>query len=274
MARKRKQPGFSVPRWYAKLTPGERAAETWRIRRSVKMLRRYTSAFDADKGYDLRDVRQLSAARRGAITRAAADLHTRLSTPHVSITTKNKRVIRDIQKYQPQRLRGQRRFILPVPSPETTRVTTRGGRLTFLRTLSSGAVLEDRYFFLPRRPEKFEDVMEMLREMLPNMPSGSYGVLMDKHGLILDTAVKSKLPDLIQRWWNQYEGVTGKEETPAAIIGFQYIADNLGESEKFNELRRTQREHMQENIRKRERSERRKAMRKLAREYGIETSDE
>lgn len=273
MARKRKQPGFSVPAWYAKLTPGERAAETWRIRRSVKMLRRYTSAFDADKGYDLRDVRNLSAARRRAITRAAADLHSRLSVPHVTITTKNKRLIRDIQKYQPQRIRGQRRFIIPVPSPDTTRVTTRGGRLTFLRTLSDGTVLEDRFFFLPRRAKRFKDVMKMLRKMLPAMPAGSYGVLMEKHGLILDTATKSKLPDLIQRWWAQYDGVAGKGETPAAIIGFQYIADSLDESEKFNELRRTERDRMQSNLRKRERNERYKAMRKLAREYGIETDE-
>lgn len=265
---------FSVPSWYARLDPLERAIKTAEIREKIHTLRHYTEKFDADRGYNLSDVRLLTASQLSSVDRHYADLRARLKSPHKTIIARNREFVRAIQQHSPQKMPGQFRYIIPVTNEETSTVRkARGNALEISTRLPSGAVLVDRFFYLPRkkfsrleiggkrvRARTFDDVISELLAMLPAMPQGRYGILMSQHGLVADTAGdKQSLIGLIRSWKGQYKGVTGKEMTPNSIVGFQYLGDTIERADATMTARAKAKRQLQANIS----TDRRNARRRL-----------
>lgn len=278
-ARKSRAKPFSVPSWYAKLSPYERAFKTAQLREKVKTLRHYSDRFSPAAGYNMRDVRELSASRIASIDRHYADLQMRLMTPHVSFVARNKKLVRAIQRHAPQKFPKQFRYLIPVDDPAHTVVErARGGTFRIVRTLADGSKVTDQYFYLPRkryvrtphgRVRTFDNVIDELRDMLPNMPEGRYGIIMDQHGLVGDTAGdKASLLALMRIWDRDYSNVTGKERTPTAIVGFQYLG-TMERADSIMDARRKQRRDLQRNVRN-ERERARRRLSKRARVTGRE----
>lgn len=201
-------------------------------REGVKLLRRLTNDFRAEDGYDLRKIKGFSSSKLSRITRLAADARSIVSAPAVRFIPRKRSSVSAVRKHTGQRLPKQKVWYVPTPKPDQTKVEIKRGKLQTARQVRGGKVY-DRYFYFPRRPKSFDDVIEMTEEMLPDMPKGFYLLMQSRYGFIGGGSDRDQLLTYLNSWFAVYDKMTGHEELGATILGFRWTGSTFAQHSQF-----------------------------------------
>lgn len=248
--------------WLQRIPAAHRARDLNRLKEDVRFLRRFVDGFTVADGFDLRGLTTFSAKQINKIKKAAAPLKQVYVTPHVVVRPRSVQSKRALAQHTGQRSKSQRNFIVPVPAIEGTKVEVKRYSKTVKKKDKSGRTrkttkitprvqvertagtvkVRDRFYYLPRKPDSFDDIVDMVTEMLPEMPDGFYVMINSNHGMIGESTKKSRIIDDLNHFWRIYDMAGVNTGLAGTVLGYRYVSDNLQGARELTVQRRTQRE--------------------------------
>lgn len=192
-----------------------------KIKTDLRNLRHFSTAFDADSGYTLKDADliRLHPSRLRKLRRAAKALDFATSRPHIVASPKNDAQRKSTIQRTGKVLPGQKRFILHSDVPEAQSVRyAKGGQLEVVSKLKEGTLLQRQYLF-PRRPRVWADVIRMTRDIQrKGMREGNYRILNSFYGEIGDIVERDQMLEQLDEFFSTYS-----KWLAGTILGWSWV---------------------------------------------------
>lgn len=221
------------------------------IRTALELVRKHIKGY-GPREFSLRlvDEGKISRTRVGTLLRKWRTLRGMLKSPHDLIKAPNKRARRELYKFTHQKIRGAKHFIVHKPADNFSVRISRRGRISIRGRFAgkvhghrrSQVVTESQFFLFDHVAVDEDDAVDMLRDMLPNMPEGFYVLLTGMHG---DTGepmergkIEARLRDYIARYkedsvavYDRSGAFIGRKEVDTgfvqAITGFRHLSTRV-----------------------------------------------
>lgn len=222
-------------------TAGERKSVARLVKGYIKELRAVYRGYEAKDGYSLQEPFALHPSRLKKVIREAQNLREITNRPHVLVKPTKKDEAKQLAKVTGLRSKKVKTYPVHVDDPKRSKVKFVKGKVEIRTRLKSGHVIADRYFWFPDEPSSWDDIEEMTREMLPEMPPGYYVVVNTQHGDIGMGAHRNVLLRMMQRWAVEYDDPS-KVGFDRSILGYRYIAETAKAHDEYLRARRTARE--------------------------------
>jgi hypothetical protein len=210
------------------------------LKNALDVVRKHVRGYDAREGYGLQDVIRFSKPRQRALLKKAAQIKELLASPHDLVRPRNEKEKRALRPFARKQLRGAKHYIVHKPT-DGDRVALKQGRVRITR--KRGRVeIDSVYFMFPHAPRSEGDAIDMLEDMLPEMPKGFYIMQTGAHGDTGEPVAKGALLERLRRYINDYEQVrttvydaagdpVGKVWMPQgftqSVMGFRYTSSTL-----------------------------------------------
>lgn len=219
--------------------------------------RKHLKGYEVSDGWSLRTLGEgrISARRIGTLKKRVRELRVLLAQPHdlIQVPTvkgkQNRKVRRELYKFTHQKIRGAKHFIVHKPA-NNFRVDLHLGRLRirgeFAGTVQGKRrrkVITDTAFYLfAHAPDDEQDALDMLDDMLPDMPAGFYVVLTGQHGDTGEPVERGQLRTRLRTYIHSYQtdsvavydrqgNFTGRKETDTgfvqAVTGFRHLSTTV-----------------------------------------------
>lgn len=251
----------TVAGWVRKLDPDERPRRFALLADSLKLVRQFYSGFEARDGFKLNELKRLSVSQINSIARRAQYLRELKSRPAIAIRPRTPKTKQILGQHTGQGLiKNQKKYLYHTDTPQKTQVRVRGKKVETLRKFLGidgkvhTAVYRNYYFPFSRRVRTWEALLDVAEAMIKRLPEGRYRIVSSLHSDIYAPTPKSKLLEQLQRWFDQYGDVTGKEGFASGIIGFRWVGLDFKQSD----LKLRQSDQIRENFRKSEEKRKRR----------------
>lgn len=199
-----RKPSHPIPRPPLNADRNERTA----LKHALDVIRRHVKGYEGGDGYRLADVARFSKVRQRALLKKSALIKELLASPHDIIRPKNDRDKRAIRPFARKQLRGARHYIVHKPD-DGSQVRLEKGRVHITR--KRGRVEFDSiYFMFPHSPYDEDDAVEMIEDMLPDMPDGYYILQTGAHGDTGEPVHRDKILDQMRAYMNAYQNVNAE----------------------------------------------------------------
>jgi hypothetical protein len=223
---------------------------------AIRALREHYTGYSASDGFslDLRKIAEMPYHRRRALRKKFTKTQQLLATPHVVVKPRTTADAKVLRRETRQRARGLKHYIVHVPDPKRSTAKVVEGQLEIRTKLPGKAAVEERMFHLPRRPKSPDDLLEMLDELLDDMPdSGHFQMQTDTYGDTGEIASKGALRRQLQSYLAAYDKAKyGRHRFMNRVIGWRWVRSKLAgriirqdraeERERLRMLHREQRE--------------------------------
>lgn len=245
----------------------ERATKKRDFKAGVKLLRRFRSGFDADDGFNLREVNRIKSSRVNSALKAMRELRSLLQYPHKVIRVPKSRLgRRAVLVHTTHKIaKGQKLVPVHVQVPDKTTVRIKGGSVRVERQVKDGSVIEQ-FFYLPRVMYSFDEIADWFEAVELMMPDGFYTLHVAKQGQVMEPISKSLWGERLRSYWGTYDARDEERASlpfASTVVGFRYVASTLRgalvESKRF----RTEAEIFRDLAKQRRKEERAKVMSRL-----------
>lgn len=256
------------------------------LKESLKLARRYFDGFEAQDGYSLREITQLSGARLKKLRKYAAQVRQEQAGDHVEKLARDKAQRKVLATYTGQsHLKGRKRFIVHTPHPATTKVkiVKRKGRkqpAVEVQEKVRGGTLADRFFHIGDYRKKpavtFKQIEQTVKKMLKDMPDGYYVMVTSNHGhigapiprnMILRELSQSYFAYDVLRKYEKRDGNVGRKDDRGlaeTVTGFKLVSFTEEGADREYRTRRTRRQALRD-ARQAERAKKQRRIRKRLR---------
>ena len=226
-----------------------------RDRAAIKALREHFTGYTAKDGYslDVKKIAAMPAHRRRALRKKYTKTAQLLGAPHVIVAPHSKAERKVLRRETRQRFKGMKHFIVHVPASKRSTARVVEGRLEIATKLPGKAAVEERFFRVPRRPKSPDELVTLLKGMLPEMPKTGHYVMITTAGETTAIVDHGSLTRQLQKYLHDYD----KEKYGAyrflnQVIGWRWVRSKLAgkiirqdratERERLRELNRQQQE--------------------------------
>ncbi len=225
----------------------ERAVRVARLREAIIELRHITKGYDAKDGYSLapHQLARITNAKYEKIRHDIVTLRDAVSRPYIEVVARSARQHQSAAQIAGRLFKKQRRYILHVPGPENVSANFKDGVLT-VTTKAKGVNLFKGYYFFPRKPRSWNDVLKMTRDVMASgMANGLYKVYNSIYGEIGEAVSRSKLLEVLEQVYSNYN-----QYLSGTILGFIWRGTDYKQAERKSIESQNIREKYRETVRK------------------------
>ncbi len=225
----------------------ERALLVARAREAILELRQVTHGYDAKDGFSLapHQLARISNAKYEKLRGDIVTLRDARSRPHVDVVPRSERQRKSVTAVAGQLFKKQKRFILHVPTADNVSAAFEDGVLR-VTTKATGVDLYKGYYFFPRKPRSWEDVIAMTKEVMrTGMKEGLYKVYNSIYGEIGEAVSRSKLLQVLEEVYTNYN-----QYLSGTILGFIWRGTDYKQAERKSIEGQKIREKYRETVRK------------------------
>lgn len=242
----------TVAGYLRRLDNEQRAVAIERLKENLRFVRQNFSGYEARDGYALNGVKSLSKSAADAINARAQYARELQARPNIVVQPRSQATKHQIIRHtRQQQYKNQKKFFVHTSAPDRTRVKVTRNKVEVFRKSVDASGKEHlsrrKQYFLNfgRKRVTWEMIVEKTETMRRGLPNGLYRIISSIHGPIYAPVLKRMLTRQMERWFDTYGNVTGKEEFPDTILGFEFLAFD----EKQAVHRITQAEEIRENLR-------------------------
>ncbi len=161
------------------------------------------------------------------------------------VTPRSARQRKSSKQIAGELFKKQRRYILHVPTSENASTSFQNGVLT-VTTKAKGVNLFKGYYFFPRKPRSWDDVLKMTADIMRSgMENGLYKVYNSIYGEIGEAVSRSKLLQVLEEVYTNYN-----QYLSGTILGFIWRGTDYKQAEQKSIEGQKIREKYRETVRK------------------------
>jgi hypothetical protein len=198
----------------------------------IRELREHFYGYEARDGYslDARKIEQMPAYRRRAMRKKYVGLQRILGSPRVAVKPHDKAEAKILRRETHQRFKGQKHFLVAVPDPERSTVKIVAGQVKITTHLPGKAEVEEMFFRFPRKPKTPADLIVMLQEMLPGMPTTGTYYIVTTAGEFGYTTDYGQLEKELRETLDTYDDKQyGAHRYLFQVLGFRWVRNKLAD---------------------------------------------
>lgn len=173
------------------------------LKGALYLIRKHVKGYSAKDGYAVNDVVRQPLSRQRTLLNKATQIRELLASPHDLVKVKNDRDRKAIRPFARKQLRGAKHYIVHKPDDKST-VSLRRGRVRITRKLGR-VEIDSVYFMFPHAPTSEDDAVEMIEDMLPDMPKGYYIMQTGAHGDTGEPVPRDRILKQLREYMNAYQ---------------------------------------------------------------------
>lgn len=222
----------------ARLEYQRRESDREYLKESVKLLRRFTTGFEAKDGYALRDTAWLTGPKLAKVKKLAAQIREEQASDHIEKLGRTKAQRDALSRYTGQTgIKNRKRFIVHTAHPETTKVKIvkrKGAKSSVVETEESvpGGKVHQRFFhfsdYSKKPPVTFKGISALTKRMVKDMPDGYYVIMTSNHGAIGVPIERNRILHVLQENYHSYDILDkfNKDDRGLAevVLGFKFTS--------------------------------------------------
>jgi hypothetical protein len=230
-----------------------RQSEIDYLKESVKLLRKFYKGFDAKAGYSLKpqNIVRLGDRKTDEIRELARQLRKEQASNYVIVRPKSKRSKEALYKHTGASVSKKRKaFVVHVPDDKRSTVKVelpknkkKPARVVEV-TKRTGAESKRKYFYFAdyedEPPMTIEEIIDITRAMLPDMPKGYYAFVSKDYGYIAAPMFRNLLIRELTSQWLDYDrirpGAKDNRGLAESLVGYALVSTKLeGAEHEYNE---------------------------------------